>query len=234
MSGFYLRGALISYEEEFLIPAPNVIVFQFNPESMTHTWELAREQDASTNADGLAVRGEPRESFSFTLAMDASDMVADGSPPAAAAASLSGVYTRLASLEMLQFPVTQRGGSSGLMRSGAAAATSAVGGGGEKRKVPESRLPIVLFVWGPGRIVPVNLSSLAITETLYDAALNPTHAEASVSLRVLNRQDLEPLSGGLREVALAASKYSQGLRQTLAVANLGNSVDSIIGMVASL
>lgn len=234
MSGFYLRGALIAYEEQFLVPVPNVIAFQFNPETLTHTWQLAREQDASTKADGLAVRGEPRESFSFSLAMDASDMVTDGSPPAAAAAVVSGVYTRLAALEMLQFPVAPGGRGNALVRATAGAATSALGGGGDKRKVPESRLPIVLFVWGPGRIVPVNLTNLTITETLYDAALNPTHAEASIGLTVLNRQDLAPLSGGLREVALAACKYSHGLRQVLAVANLGNSVDSIIGMVTSL
>ena len=34
----YMRGALIEFMETVLIPIPNVIVFQFNPETMTHTW----------------------------------------------------------------------------------------------------------------------------------------------------------------------------------------------------
>ena len=34
----YLRGALVEFMPTGLIPIPNVIVFQFNPETMTHTW----------------------------------------------------------------------------------------------------------------------------------------------------------------------------------------------------
>ena len=33
-----LKGALISFTPTFLIPLPNVTVFQYNPESLTHTW----------------------------------------------------------------------------------------------------------------------------------------------------------------------------------------------------
>jgi len=39
----------------------------------------------------------PEESFSFTLAMDANDMIAEGGP-GGALASLSGVYSRLAAM----------------------------------------------------------------------------------------------------------------------------------------
>ena len=39
MSGFVLKGALVEFMPTFLpIPLPNVIVFQYNPETMTHTW----------------------------------------------------------------------------------------------------------------------------------------------------------------------------------------------------
>ena len=39
MSGFVLKGALVEFMPTFLpVPLPNVIVFQYNPETMTHTW----------------------------------------------------------------------------------------------------------------------------------------------------------------------------------------------------
>ena len=88
-------------------------------------------------------------------------------------------------------------------------------------------------MWGPGRIVPVRVTGLTITEKLYDGLLNPTHAEAQLSLRVLTPDELEALDDKdiLKGLAKTAYSYSQGLRQVLAVANLANSVESIIGML---
>ena len=98
--------------------------------------------------------------------------------------------------------------------------------------VPQSTVPTVLFVWGPGRILPVRVTSLTITEKLYDALLlNPTHADAQIGLTVLTRDELKAVTGTLAEVAKGAYKFSQGLRQALAVANLANAAESIIGML---
>ena len=41
MAGKYLRGALIEFSETFPLPIPNVIIFQYNPETMTHAWTPA-------------------------------------------------------------------------------------------------------------------------------------------------------------------------------------------------
>ena len=74
--------------------------------------------------------------------------------------------------------------------------------------------------------------SLSITEKLYDSVLlNPTHAEAQISLRVLTAQELAFVNGPLATVAHMASTYSQGLREALALANLANAAESIIGML---
>ena len=57
---------------------------------------------------------------------------------------------------------------------------------------------MVLFVWGPGRIVPVRVTALSITEKLYDATLlNPTHVEAQITLRVLTQDELKYVTGPL-------------------------------------
>jgi hypothetical protein len=233
MSGFYLRGALIDFTESFPLPIPNVIIFQYNPESMTHAWTPATTNPSTpgSTANPLAITGDPQESFSFTLAMDATDMIADGDAVETALATASGVYTRLAALEMLLFHTAPAGG--GLIGTvSAALGLSAGAGATPTSQVPAAQLPTVLFVWGPGRIVPVRVTSLLITEKLYDSVLlNPTHAEAQIGLRVLTAQELAFVSGPLATVAHMASTYSQGLREALALANLANAAESIIGML---
>jgi hypothetical protein len=241
MANKFMRGALIQFMPTFLIPLPNVIIFQFNPESMTHTWtqpEAVPSGGSGGSGSGprgnpLAVRGMPGESFSFTIAMDASDMIADGSVVAEGIATLSGIYSRIAALEMLLYPTGAFGGellgSVSLSAGGLSVGGSA--GAAVERTIPQSQVPTVLFVWGPGRIVPVRVTTLTITERLYDGLLNPTHAEAQLGLRVMTPEELEYASGPLKEIAQGAYTYSQGLRQALAVANLANSVESIIGML---
>ena len=91
----------------------------------------------------------------------------------------------------------------------------------------------MLFVWGPQRIVPVRVTSLSITEMLYDALLNPTRADVSITLTVMTPEQLNASHGVLKEIAKGAYKYSQGLRQVQALANLGDAAASILGMLPS-
>ena len=95
-------------------------------------------------------------------------------------------------------------------------------------------IPVTLFVWGAGRIVPVRVTGLTVTERLYDTALNPTHAEAQISLRVLTPAELVAASADddvLAGLASIAYTYTLTLRQALAVANLANAAESIIGLI---
>jgi hypothetical protein len=233
MSGFYLKGGLIEFTESFPLPIPNVIIFQYNPETMTHGWTPATTNPGTPGqaSNPLAISGQPQESFSFTLAMDSNDTIADGNPVIAGIAEASGVYTRLAALEMLLFPTAPPGG--GLI--GSVTAALGIGGGSSSTptsQVPAAQLPTVLFVWGPGRIVPVRVTALSITEKLYDATLlNPTHVEAQITLRVLTQDELKYVDGPLGSLANIAYTYSQDLREALAIANLANAVSSIIGML---
>jgi hypothetical protein len=76
------------------------------------------------------------------------------------------------------------------------------------------------------------VTSLTITEKLYDGLLNPTHADAQLGLRVLTAEELAAASDTLGSLAKTAYNYSMGLREVEAVANLINSAESIIGMLA--
>ncbi len=235
MAGNFIRGALIEFTETFLLPVPNIIIFQFNPETMTHTW--TQPESAADRSNPLAVKGSPGESFSFTIAMDANDMIADGSPIAVGLATTSGIYSRLAALEMLQYPVDSS--NQGLLGSVSASVSVGSGalalggsaGGQVKRKVPQAEIPTALFVWGAGRIVPVRVTSLTITEKLYDPLLNPTHAEAQLGLRVLTPEEIDAIKGARGKIAQTAYTYTLKLRQALAVANLANAAESTIGML---
>ena len=240
MPGKYLRGAFVQFMPTFLIPLPNVIIFQFNPETMTHSWEPAAPSATGTGQkpNPLAVQALPKESFSFNLAMDASDTIADANlnPVALAAAGLAegtGLHSRLSALEMMLYPSGSFNASSLLGTASAAVASSLLGGASKKKtNVPQLVMPTVLFVWGPFRIVPVRVKTLTITEKLYDALLlNPTHAEAQVGLEVLTPDEVNALQDSLKKVAVVAYNYSLAFRQAMAVANLANAADSIIGML---
>lgn len=261
MPGKYMRGALIHLMEAFLLPIPNIILFQYNPETMTHTWTppgggaaggagggaaggggggagrtACGGSGGGTGGNPLAASGFPGEAFSFTLSMNANDTIAEGNVVTAGIATVSGIYTRLAALEMLQYPVTR--GNTGLAGGVSLAVTGFTAGAigtaasGPQRTVPEMQVPAALFIWGPGRIVPVRVTTLTITEKQYDFILNPVHAEAQIGLRVLTPQELNALPGGLKEVAKAGYIYTHALRQALALANLANTTESVIGLFA--
>ncbi len=240
MSSVVLKGALVEFTPTYLpVPVPNVIVFQYNPETMTHTWTqpepaTSRAGSAPETSNPFAVKGMPGESFSFTIAMDANDEIADGSAPTAALAQSTGIYSRLAPLELLLYPASvSRTGLTGAVSAAIAAGLSGQAPAAASA-VPQSVMPVTLFIWGPGRIVPVRVTGLTITEKLYDAALNPTHAEAQLSLRVLTPDQLASASTDnavLASLATIAYNYTLSLRQELAAANLANAAESIIGMI---
>ena len=201
-----MKGALVMFTQSFGASVPNIIVFQYNPETLRHTW--TQPHGAPTGSNPLAVQGLPGETFSFTLAMDVTDQLAEGTPVAQQDAELNGIYARIAALEKLMFPVKP---------------DPAAGG---KKSVPASQLPAVLFVWGPGRVVPVRVTSLTMTEKLFDELFNPTHAEAVIELKVLTPKELEAVAGPLKQICKAAYEYTNAKRDALAALNLNNAVDS--------
>ena len=94
-----LKGALIHFSAPMLIPVPSVIIFQYNPETMTRKitpWSLARQQitydeKGNVREDKLSVEQlnqlsqpfDPEETFSLVLEVDATDALEfpDAIPP---------------------------------------------------------------------------------------------------------------------------------------------------------
>jgi hypothetical protein len=209
-----MKGAFIELIPAINIVVPNVIVFQFNPETLRHSWSQASAaptQPGRVGSSPVAVSGLPSETFSFSLSLDVTDT--DPGRQVIEDAESFGIYTRLSALEKLLYPTIVSDIVKGITR---------VASGKNRRQTPAAQLPTVLFVWGMRRILPVVVTSLMVTENLYDANLNPTHAEAQVELRVLTPNELEQSKGLASQSASVAYLHTLGFRLERAVAAAAN------------
>lgn len=215
-----MKGALVEFTTAFGATVPNVIVFQFNPETLRRTW--TQPEPRTKGGNPLGVSGMPGESYSLTLLLDSDDVIADApASPGGLDASQGGLGSRLAALEMLLFPIPPA--------AAGATGNGAVGSTGSSSATPAYQMPAVLFVWGPARILPVRITALTITETLFDALLHPTRATAELGFRVLTSKELKYVTGPFKDVAKAVYDYSQGQREVLALANL-RQVKDVVGL----
>ncbi len=215
-----LKGALIELSEPFLGPVPNIIIFQYNPQTMNRElvpwsaeeWAGGRWGQEKPTAQPF----DPGERFTLTVELDATDALEEGNPVAV----LSGVADRIAALEMLLYPV----GDSLLGEMFGSL-------GGLVDVVPRNSVPVVLFVWGPGRILPVRLTSFTVEEQAFSPTLYPIRAAVTLGMQVLTDKSFkEPLSAS-EQLAVAAYKFTRGQKEVLARLNLANSVESILGLL---
>jgi hypothetical protein len=248
-----LKGALIQFSAPMLLPIPNIIIFQYNPETMTRTltpWSPAQHQ-ITYNEDGtvkedklsgeqlnqLSQPFDPQETFSLALELDAADALEE--PASHPVAVLAGVADRISAMEMLCYPPGP-GALGGLLN---VSVNVSIGSGGISASVgaaadvvPRMDVPIVLFFWGPGRIVPVRITTFSVEEQQYSPLLYPIRAKVTIGLKVLDENHLLNIRGdtsqsAIVEIAKACYKFTQVQKEALATANLANSVESIIGML---
>lgn len=221
-----VRGALIEYSGEFLGPIPNVVVFQFNPETIARTITIPGSRASESNAanrprsETHATEAPPVESFSITAVFSASDDLGRS----AAMARAFGVGPQLAALEKMVYPPATPGG---IVGAAIDAIGDAIGGGtaAAEEPVPREQLPRILFVWGPSRVLPVRITSMTITEKQYDALLNPIEAEVQIGLAVSpDPPPDDPIGAG-------AFQYSRMVKDTQATLNLANTVQYAVDLV---
>ena len=237
------KGALIRLSEEFLGPIPNIIVFQYNPETLTRSltpWrpralEGEGTEDSESGEANTAQPFDPGESFNITLEFDATDAleIPENNPVEV----VTGIADRIAALEMLLYPGEEEMEAGLQVSEASSLAGGEEGSGGaetDAAPVPRPRVPVVLFVWGPGRIVPVRLTSFQVEEQAYSPTLYPIRAEVTVGLKVLTEDSFRAADRTMtaaEDLAIAAYKYTRGQKETLARANIANITDSILGML---
>lgn len=175
-----IKGAIVGLDP--LNPLASVVLFQYNPDTMTRRLE-ARSTGGGDNSDrseAFRLTGPPRETITLSIEVDAVDQLEKVNPIAV----VSGIYPTLAALEMLLYP-----------KSPAVIANAALAQVGNIEIIPPEA-PLTLFVWGPARVLPVRISSLSIAEEAYDTLLNPIRAKIDLSLNVLSYADLKLTNPG--------------------------------------
>jgi hypothetical protein len=128
-----------------------------------------------------------------------------------------GILPAIAALETLMFPL-----GTSLLNVGS---LLGIGGGGSA-KVPPQQLPLVLFIWGPWRVIPVNVTSVSVVEQEFDPLLNPIKAEVTVGLKVISKDYLDKNS-----FAYGAYVWSQGNREVNALLNIKNTLQLAGGIL---
>jgi len=235
------KGALVEFSSRFIGPVPNVIVFQYNPETLSRKLQAwgpdsgahAGNDNASASAaksQSMAQPQDPSETIDLSLEFDAADAMED--PAGNPVESVTGIADRLAAVEMLLYP-QEDSLASALLGSIGGALGGATGGtlGSSLTTVPRGTVPVVLFVWGAGRIVPVRITNFSIEEQAFSALLYPIRAKVTVSMKILAPTDFPDNPNFTQKLAITCYNYTKTQKQTLAAANIANSVNSILGML---
>ncbi|MEM1319233.1 MAG: hypothetical protein AAGG75_03200 [Bacteroidota bacterium] len=226
---------MIEFSERFLGPIPNVIVFQYNPETMTRTlevWQPSAPTGQSSDVSSTAQPEDPPETFTLGLELDATDALEF--PDSHPVANLVGVADRISAMEMLLYPQEESllGGLLGSVTGSLGVGGGSLGiGGGGAAPVPRGSVPVVLFAFGPGRIIPVRLTSFSVEEQAYSPTLYPIRAKVNIGLKVLTKKDFCSTDKFSEKLAVLAYEYTRKQKQVLAAANLANSIESILAML---
>jgi len=212
-----LRGAFVEFG---LSLPPLVVVFQFNPVQLTRNRSLtfavpagasagarstslrrfhARQDDLTELRDRQQVTVN-EETIGFEIRLDATDDLNDGDT----ITEQFGISPQLSTLELMVHPKEES-----LIGQALGALLGSPGGFSFTRG---QNPPLVLFIWGRKRVLPVNINSTNITETQYSTDLNPIRATVAVSLTVIEGKNIPYV-------------YSKAMKEVMSVLNLANITD---------
>jgi hypothetical protein len=208
-----LRGAFVEFG---LSLPPLIVVFQFNPLQLTRNRALTFAANGTSTGgsirdfhgkykDLLDLRSEQvvtvqEQTLGFELRLDATDKL-DSSD---VITEEFGVAPQISTLELMVSP-KEEGILNGLV-------SDLLGSppGFSFQNTPKP--PLILFVFGRKRVLPVNINSLNITETEFSADLNPIRATVAVSLTVIEGPSIPYL-------------YSHAMTEAMSLLNLANLTD---------
>lgn len=206
-----IKGAIVGID--IFTPIPGVILFQYNPETLTRRLQARTSGEGGNKSEALRLQGAPEENISLDIEIDATDQL----EKAESTAVSMGIYPLLSALEMLIYPK-----SSLVIANTVLLATGTI-------EVIPPMAPLTLFIWGPNRVLPVGLTDFTITEEAHDVNLNPIRAKVSLSLRVLSYSDLSLTHPGYH-LFLA----HQIVKETMASMGSVNNISAIGGVNLTL
>ena len=154
------------------------IALQYNPDSLSRSYQVqgVGGDGGGDRAQPFRLKGPAVQSIRVEAEIDATDALEH--PEQNANAVQYGIAPQLAVLEALVNPTVAELLT---LKSQAASGTLEI-------LPPEA--PLVLFIWGANRIVPVRVTEFSVTEEAFDPALNPMRAKVSLGLHVMSTDDL--------------------------------------------
>jgi hypothetical protein len=217
------KGALVQLTPGLIGVIPNVIPFQYNPNKLSRTltpWNPLQVDQTKRGAPSPTVQPfDPKETFHLTLEIDATDDLEDDKT----VAKEVGIADRLAALKKLTLP------SDGLIGDLVADVKSIVGKAA--KQVVRPTVPVILFVWGAGRILPVRVTEFSVDETLFSPTLRPIQATVTLGLEVLTPDVFRCQRNLPEKLAVAAYNFTKLQDDALAVAHIANNVDALRGLL---
>jgi hypothetical protein len=220
-----LRGAFVEFG---LSLPPLFVVFQFNPMQLTRnrslTFAFPGASGAGTGSDQASTvpqrnarqcRAETAnlldlqkqqlvtvgdQTIEFDIRLDATDKLDERKT----IAEQFGVAPQIATLELMVTPKEES-----LL---GAAVDTLLGKPKGFSFTRSANPPLILFIFGRKRVLPVNITTMNITETEFSADLNPIRATVSVSLTVIEGKSVPYL-------------YSKAMTEVMSVLNLANIAD---------
>ena len=157
-----------------------VIVLQYNPDALSRSLKLRGPAEDGDRLEALRLSGPPVETLNIEAALDATDALEDEQDTAIR----HGVAADLAAIETVLYPP-----AADLEARDALAARGAI-------EILPALAPLVLFVWGAKRILPVRITDFSVTEEAFDPELNPIRARVTLGMRALSVNDLPFASRG--------------------------------------
>ena len=155
-----LRGALVSVDRK---NASNklTIPFQYNPKGLKRS--LEPQLYSSTGDAAVRYSDAPSQTISAQVRLESVF-------PTRISDTSNGIQPLLAALELLIYPKSSDLNNYFLQLDS-----------GTMQAVPPLA-PLILFVWGPRRVLPVELTQVSVTENLFDPQLNPIRADVDLSM----------------------------------------------------
>jgi hypothetical protein len=221
-----LRGAFVEFG---LSVPPLIVVFQFNPVQLTRNRSLtyafpgvpgptpAGESPAAVPQRSMRhCRGEfsdlldlqkqqlvtvGDQTIGFDIRLDATDKLDAGD----GVAQEFGIAPQISTLELMVSPKSES------LLGAAVDLLLGESSGFSFARSPNP--PMILFIFGRKRVLPVNINSMNITETEFSADLNPIRATVSVNLTVIEGKNVPYL-------------YSKAMVEAMSVVNLANITDA--------
>ncbi|KEF42620.1 MAG: hypothetical protein ER33_04985 [Cyanobium sp. CACIAM 14] len=218
-----LRGALIEYGTDLIGPIPNVVIFQFNPESLSRSLQIPQRPTGATQREATQAGEKTFEKISFKAHFSAANMLDEDK----ALARLFGIGPQLCALEKMVLPTSKLAGLLGAAIDAVGDALGLGGGGtAPAQPIPREQYPRLLFIWGLTRILPVTIDSMTIAEQEYDAMLNPLRAEVDLQLSVIA---IDQCSDDV--LGKGALEYTTIAKEAQAIANLANTAEQIVDLI---